>query len=70
MKGIDRKFPARIVLNGSNQFQRHTSLFDGQTEEFLASYEVKGDGRQGAFIGFGRDDFFCVSTKMRGCMNG
>jgi hypothetical protein len=59
-----------IVLNDSNQFQRHTSLFDGQTGEFLASYEVKGDGKQGAFTGFGCADFFCVSSKMRGCMNG
>jgi hypothetical protein len=59
-----------IVLSDSNQFQRHTSLFDGQTGEFLASYEVKGDGKQGAFIGFGCNDVFCVSSKMRGCMNG
>jgi hypothetical protein len=59
-----------MVLNDSNQFQLHTSLFDGQTGELLASFETKGDGKQGMFLGFGCSDFFCVSSKIRGCMNG
>jgi hypothetical protein len=59
-----------MVLNSTNQFQNDTFLFDGQSGELLASFGVKGDGKHGAFLGFACTDLLCVSSKVRGCMNG
>jgi len=59
-----------MVLEDSNQFQNTTALYDGQTGEFLASCEIKGDGNLGASVGFNCNDCSCVSQKIADCMSG
>jgi hypothetical protein len=56
-------------LSQLDKYDYSTYLKDGQTGELLAFFTVKAGGAQ-SFLGFGCNDFFCVSDKVAACMSG